>query len=410
MPKRGRAKDSATPAAVAPNDIKSAMEKSSKRALRLECEDISINTTEKSSNLALRLESEDNSTNDELDSSQEVVFADQENQISNNQLASMMSKLNERFADLEEKLVTSDNNAKVFNEKMSQWDSKVDNLSDTFTQLSNKVEDISSKTLTLGDSLTSAQDDLVKVLVTQEEFEEKYQEIIRLVASLQEKEVMIEAQQREIEELRDTQEYQQREIEELQDFKEKSLDKDEIREQYGRKMNLWLYGLDQKSKGENTWEVVKKFSVDVLGMNREILESWSVKNVHRVGDPTKPKRPVIIAFLRWEDRQAFLRRSSVLYQHNKDNGTSFSIKTDLAPRARQQRKDYFVITGLMKTQEDCQARVRDNHKGAVWIQKKMQNDHDWANLKTIDEKYLNQLKEIRAKEALEKSKQGVIRN
>ena len=98
-------------------------------------------------------------------------------------------------------------------------------------------------------------------------------------------------------------------------------------------------------------------------MNKQTLDSWSIKN--RVGDPTKPKRPVIIAFLRWEDRQTILRKSSVLYQYNKDHDTSYLIKTDLAPRARQQRKDYYVITDLMKAQENCQARVRDNPKGAV---------------------------------------------
>ena len=147
---------------------------------------------------------------------------------------------------------------------MGLWDSKVDKLSDSFTQLSNKVDDISSKTLTLSESLTNTQADLEKVLTTQEDFEDKYQEILRLVESLQEKEDMIESQQKEIEELKDLQVYQQREIEELQDYKEKSLDRDEVREQYGRKMNLWLYGLDQSSRGENTWDVVKKFSVDVL--------------------------------------------------------------------------------------------------------------------------------------------------
>ena len=64
----------------------------------------------------------------------------------------------------------------------------------------------------------------------------------------------------------------------------------------------------------------------------------------------------------------------------------------------------------MKAQENCQARVRDNPKGAVSIQKKLEKDHDWANLKFIEEKCLNQLKKIREKEALEKSRQGVLPN
>ena len=394
-PKRGRAKEGATPVPTAQPDIKQSIlnsEKSSRRALRLDEDAISNAEDEDSVVETIEVESEDQATN----------------QVSNNQLANMMANLSKKFAEMEDKLVTVNANAKIFNEKMSLWDTKVDKLSDTCSQLSNKVDEISSNALTLSESLTTTQADLEKVMTTQEEFEEKYQEILRLVESLKEKEEMLESQQREIEELKDLQVYQQREIDELQEFKEKSLDRDEIREQYGRKMNLWVYGLDQSSRGENTWEVVKKFSEDVLGLNRQDIDRWSIKNAHRVGDPTKPKRPVIIAFLRWEDRQTFLRKSATLFQHNKDHDTSYSIKTDLAPRARQLRKDYYVISGLMKAQEKCQARVRDNPKGAVWIQKKFEKDHDWANVTFIEEKYINQLKNIREKEAIERSKQGVL--
>ena len=262
----------------------------------------SILNSEKSSRRALRLDEDAISNADDEDSVVETIEVESEdqatNQVSNNQLANMMANLSKKFAEMEDKLVTVNANAKIFNEKMSLWDTKVDKLSDTCSQLSNKVDEISSNALTLSESLTTTQADLEKVMTTQEEFEEKYQEILRLVESLKEKEEMLESQQREIEELKDLQVYQQREIDELQEFKEKSLDRDEIREQYGRKMNLWVYGLDQSSRGENTWEVVKKFSEDVLGLNRQDIDRWSIKNAHRVGDPTKPKRPVIIAFLR----------------------------------------------------------------------------------------------------------------
>ena len=173
------------------------------------------------------------------------------------------------------------------------------------------------------------------------------------------------------------------------------LDKEEEKEQHLRKMNLWLYGLEE-AKNENTWEAVKTFGVDVLGLNKNNLDSWVIKNSHRVGDPKKEKRPLIIAFVRWEDRQTFLRKSAVLYKHNKDNGTSFSIQTDLAPRARQRRKDLRVIAGLMRDEEKILVRVRDNPKGAVWIQTKLEVQHDWVNLKQVAQKYSDKLKAIRA--------------
>ena len=119
--------------------------------------------------------------------------------------------------------------------------------------------------------------------------------------------------------------FHQIEIDCLKEFKEQTLDKDEARKQYFRKMNIWLYGLEQATN-ENTWEAVKSFSADVLGLDRNILDSWTIKYAHRVGDPTKSMRPIIIAFVRWDDRQTFLRKSGVLYQYNKDHGTSVRSK------------------------------------------------------------------------------------
>ena len=128
-PKRGRAKDGTTPVPAAQPDIKQ-----------------SILNSEKSSRRALRLDEDVISNVDDEDSVVETIEVENEdqvnNQVSNNQLANMMANLSKKFAEMEDKLVTVNTNAKIFNEKMSLWDTKVDKLSDTCTQLSNKVDEI----------------------------------------------------------------------------------------------------------------------------------------------------------------------------------------------------------------------------------------------------------------------------
>ena len=50
----------------------------------------------------------------------------------------MMSNLSARFTDLEDKIGTVDGKANSFNDKISQWDTKVDKLSASPSELSSK--------------------------------------------------------------------------------------------------------------------------------------------------------------------------------------------------------------------------------------------------------------------------------
>ena len=72
----------------------------------------------KSSRRTLRLDEEETSNIEEEEGSVEMVELEQEVQISNNQLANMMTNLSKKFAEMEEKLVTVNSNAKTFKEKM----------------------------------------------------------------------------------------------------------------------------------------------------------------------------------------------------------------------------------------------------------------------------------------------------
>ena len=367
-PKKGKARESMS-ASPAVQNIRAAIlasDRVSKRSLRSEEESV-----------------EEREEDSEAEGGEIEKEIEKEIQISNNELADLMNKLNQRFSSLEDQIGSLDTKVNSFGEQMVQSDKKVESLTSTLTELAARVDSVEASGTSAEESLISIRADLDKVMLIQANFEEKYLEILRLAQSLKERDEVID--------------FQQIEIDCLKEFKEATLDKDEIREQYFRKMNLWVYGLEEPTN-ENTWETIKTFGVDVLGLERVALDSWTIKNAHRVGDPTKNKRPIIIAFVRWEDRLTFLRKSGVLYQYNKDHDSTYSIKTDLAPRARQRRKDYHAIKDMIKDEEKCMARVRDNPKGDVWIQKKFEVHHKWINLKVIEQKYWDKLAELRAKQ------------
>ena len=162
--------------------------------------------------------------------------------------------------------------------------------------------------------------------------------------------------------------------------------KDEADEQRGRKMNVWIYGVEETSK-DNLFKVINNFCTNTLKLNPDIPENWLFKNAHRVGDHNKPKRPIIIAFFLWGDRQALLKAASGLYKYNQENNTRFSVKTDLAPKARQERSDLYGVAAVMREKEQVYARVSDNAKGKVWIERKAPNATRWLKVHSVNPTY-----------------------
>ena len=77
-------------------------------------------------------------------------------------------------------------------------------------------------------------------------------------------------------------------------------------EQRERKMNLWFYDLEDAEDESDTWLVVSDFVERVLGLENEYLSNVAIKNAHRVGQKDNPKRPIIVAFSSWNDRQKIL--------------------------------------------------------------------------------------------------------
>ena len=147
---------------------------------------------------------------------------------------------------------------------------------------------------------------------------------------------------------------------------------DEVRETHSRKMNLWVFGVeqkDEKEEPEDTWLVVKKFAIIVLELDEPFLDQCIIKNTHRLGKKENKERPIIIAFVKWEDRMKFLKAASSLYSYNKKNNTRYGVKTDLAPKARELRKAYHdAAVRWRQGEEGIIIRPCNNDKGKVWME------------------------------------------
>ena len=284
----------------------------------------------------------------------------EEAQMSNNEIAKLLrSQIAEVRIDIKSLDINVTTNA-----------AKIDRINVSMSDISGRVETISSESKTIWESVRVNRSDIDDVVKQQNDYNEKHAEILTLAKSLREKDDLIEIMLRR--------------IENLEDEIKASKDREEIKEQHSRKMNLWIYGVDEPDK-ENIKHTFKDFCTTVLGHKKEFVDSWMIKNVHRVGEYNSPKRPIIVAFVLWENRQAMLMSTKNLHQYNTDNNTSFSVKTDLAPRARQLRKDLHYVNKKMKEAEHCEGRVRDNAKGYVWLERKdKKEDRYWSTVLARD--------------------------
>ena len=377
-PKKNRGKDSLLNSGTLASDIRPHMLQENQLRMALRSETGPVNSTNDSESEENRVfveqEREDNVINDpESEDNYLDCNTDEpqsEGQISNNELARIMtSNFSEVRVDI-----------KTMNDKFTVNSEKIDKLNESMTEIFQRVETVSNEHKGISEEVKSNRSDMDEVIRQQNEsntkcdeiirqqneFNTRYDQIVTLANSLKEKDLLIDSMK-----LR---------IETLEDESRKAKDKDEAREQHGRKMNLWLYGVDEPEK-ENTRQTVRNFCTNVLNLDGKTVDSWLVKNTHRVGKYNTPKRPIIVAFVLWEDRQALLKSAKHLYQFNTENETTYAVKTDLAPRARQLRKDLHYVSKQMKEAEKCQAKVRDNAKGHVWLERKQnKDDRNWVTI------------------------------
>ena len=163
--------------------------------------------------------------------------------------------------------------------------------------------------------------------------------------------------------------------------------KDEAKEQQSRKMNLWIYGIDQVETDEDTWGVVCEFGSKVLKLESEFIDNLMFKGVHRVGGTKNSNRPIIVAFVMAKDRMKFLKAASSLYTYNKTNNTKYGVKTDLAPKARAERKRLTFASNNWRRATGKILSVRNNDNGKVWMVTKPNHESSWRPVGYVDPKW-----------------------
>ena len=111
---------------------------------------------------------------------------------------------------------------------------------------------------------------------------------------------------------------------------EENSDKIVEQEGHSRRRNIIVYG-KKFVEGENTRQVAAKFLVEDLKMDSTVVENFQYRDIHRLPagkiktdqGVKKGERPIIIAFLKQDDRNAVMRKAFEL----KDS--DYSIKSDL---------------------------------------------------------------------------------
>ena len=172
-------------------------------------------------------------------------------------------------------------------ENMTGMIGNIDNkLGLTSTSLESKLEVISNRVDEIGTNCTSLNENLCNL-------EKRVVECEEVVKAVKNDAVMVK--------------YLTETVKSLQTQINNLLIKDEAKEQHSRKMNLWLYGVPENKEGENIWKVFYDFCGEVLGFERDFMDLWMIKNIHRVGKFQTADRPIIIAFLSWPDRQTILK-------------------------------------------------------------------------------------------------------
>ena len=123
---------------------------------------------------------------------------------------------------------------------------------------------------------------------------------------------------------------------------------------------------------------MRNFGINVLEIEESFLDQCIIKNTHRVGNKNNNDRPIIIAFVKWEDGMRFHKSASGLYSYNTTNKTRYGVKTDLAPKARELRKAYHdAAARWRRAEEGIIIRPCSKDKGKVWMERKRSQVDSW---------------------------------
>jgi len=140
---------------------------------------------------------------------------------------------------------------------------------------------------------------------------------------------------------------------------------------YSRKYHLLLYGVDgHETNSTDTIARVRMFTKDSLKMEGEFAKSMTIQNAHRLQKHVDAPATIIVVFLYWSEREAFLKAGPNL------RGSKMSVRTDLPPELRKRRGELASIAYELRRNQNLQTRIRE--KGAeVWIETRKNSSTPW---------------------------------
>jgi hypothetical protein len=141
---------------------------------------------------------------------------------------------------------------------------------------------------------------------------------------------------------------------------------------YSRKYHLLLYGVEGfESSPAACIERVRKFASENLKLDEDFAKKLVIRNAHRLQKRDVGPTPIIVVFLYWQQRDAFMRAGRNLA------GTKMSVRTDLPPVLKQRRGQLASAAYEIRRDEHVQARVQE--KGIdVWIETRKSSTDPWV--------------------------------
>jgi hypothetical protein len=140
---------------------------------------------------------------------------------------------------------------------------------------------------------------------------------------------------------------------------------------YARKYHLLLYGVDgHEFQPKDTIDRVRRFAKENLKLDESLAKYAVIRNAHRLQKHGDQPATIVIVFLYWQEREAFLKAGPNL------RNTRISVRTDLPPELKKKRGQLASMAYEFRQTDKIQTRIRE--KGAdVWMDTRPDSQSPW---------------------------------
>jgi hypothetical protein len=143
---------------------------------------------------------------------------------------------------------------------------------------------------------------------------------------------------------------------------------------YARKYHLLLYGVEGfETTPQACIERVRTFAAESLKLGDQFAKNVVIRNAHRLQKRDSGPTHIIVVFLYWAERDAFLRAGKNLA------GTKMSVRSDLPPELKQQRGALAHEAFLIRRDQNIQARIQERGID-IYIETRKSTTHPWKRL------------------------------